>query len=239
MLCFCLHDNTTFSMTLIKNTYRCASIDIGVINLAFCVTDFIERYDGTFEFDLVQVERVKIGNMSDTIQCLGKKVILFYSSKDVLRDVNKLDFIFIEQQLSRAVKNIVLSHVTMAYFETKCLVRDRNNTKIVFVPPKNKFRAVKHAFERDVFSAINFERRGNELKKLSVDIARLLFTRFRVEVGLNALAQYRSKLDDVSDVFLQSFVFFLEMFPAKSTGGRSSFVGVEEDGQREHADEQT
>lgn len=60
------------------------------------------------------------------------------------------------------------------------------------------------------WTRVNFERRGRELKKMSVEIARLLFTTFRVDIGLKALTEYRTKLDDVSDVFLQSFAFFLE-----------------------------
>lgn len=216
--------------------YRCASIDIGVVNLAFCVTEFTERCDGKFAFDLVHVECVKIGNMRETIHGLGKKLLTFYSTNDALQN-ERLDYVFIEQQLSRAVKNIILAYVTMAYFETKRLSAD-DSTTIVFVSPKNKFKAVRYAFSEDVLNSLNFDRRGRELKKLSVEVARLLFARFNVEVGLAAFTKYK-KLDDVSDVFLQSFAFFLEKFPSKSAAHRRlSFIGVEEHGQSEHADEQ-
>lgn len=217
--------------------YRCASIDIGVINLAFCVTEFTEKLDGTFDFSLVHVERVKIGSMSDTIHGLGKKLLAFYSSSDALQN-GELDYVFIEQQLSRAVKNTALAYVTMAYFETKrlCCRDNTATTAVVFVSPKNKFRAVRHAFPQDLLNSIDFYRRGRELKKLSVEVARLLFTAFDVQVGLDAMAAYATKLDDVSDVFLQSFAFFLEKFPPKS-GGRLSFVGVEKNGQGENTDE--
>lgn len=220
--------------------YRCVSIDIGVINLAFCVTEFTEKLDGTFDFSLVHVERVRIGRMSETIHGLGKKLLAFYSSSDALQN-GELDYVFIEQQLSRAVKNTALAYVTMAYFETKRLCSRDNATTVVFVSPKNKFRAVRHAFPQELLSSINFDRRGRELKKLSVEVAGLLFTVFDVQVGLGAMAAYATKLDDVSDVFLQSFAFFLEMFPPnskqKKLGGRLSFVGVEENGQGENTDE--
>lgn len=227
-------------MNVFETTYRCASIDIGVINLAFCVTEFTEKLDGTFAFSLVHVERARIGNTSETIHELGKKLVALYSTNEAL-NFSKLDFVFIEQQLSRAVKNIALAYVTMAYFET--VNRGRNldsRTTVVFVPPKNKFKAVRYAFPEFVFDSINFERRGRELKKLSVEIAEMLFQTFDVAVGLDALAKYKTKLDDVSDVFLPSFVFFSTKFPLKSArGGRRPFIGVEQHGQCEDADEKT
>ncbi|CAM9132343.1 unnamed protein product [Hapterophycus canaliculatus] len=218
--------------------YRCA-IDIGVINIAFCVIEFTEACDGTFTFELVHMERATIGDAKETIHVLGKKLLSFYSTNDALQQ-KKLDYVFIEQQLSRAVKNIVLAYVTIAYFETKCLGKD--NTTIVFASPKSKFKAVRYAFHEDVLDSINFNCHGRELKKLSVRIAQVVFKRFGVKVRLDSLIRYKTKLDDVSDVFLQSFVFFLEKFPSKSRGHQrrlSLFVGIEENGQREDADEKT
>lgn len=84
----------------------CASIDIGVTNLAFCVTEFTERCDGMFGFNLVHVERAR--RMSETFHCLGKKLLSFYSTNDALKN-GKLDYVFIGQQLSRAVKNSALA----------------------------------------------------------------------------------------------------------------------------------
>lgn len=224
-------------MSTAMQNYRCASIDIGVVNLAFCVIEFVSTTDGSFDFDLVHVQRVKIGNMRETMDVLGRKLLAFFSTSDALQEAS-LDYVFIEQQLSRAVKNIVLSYITMAYFETK-RIGCSSSTKIYFVPPKNKFAAVRYAFSEDVVSSINFQRSGRELKNLSVEVARLLFTKFHVRVGLDALTKYGTKLDDVSDAFLQSFAFFLEKFPSKlSSGrGRSSFIGIEQEGQSEHADE--
>lgn len=215
--------------------YRCASIDIGVVNLALCVTEFTERNDGTFGFNLVHIQRATIGRMCDTIHVLGKKLLSFYTTNDALNN-DKMDYIFIEQQLSRASKNIALAHITMAYFETRNLCFDNDDAKIVFVSPKKKFMAVKHAFPSSFFDSIDFERHGRALKKQSVDVAKFLFESYNVTTGLEALDQYKSKPDDVSDVFLQSFAFFLE----KSLRGKGavSLVGVEEHGQGEDADKQ-
>ena len=221
--------------------YRCASIDIGVVNLALCVTEFSEKNDGTFEFSLEHVERCTIGRMRDTIHVLGKKLLAFYTTNDALNG-DKMDYVFIEQQLSRASKNIALAHITMAYFETRNFCCDGEDAKVVFVSPKNKFKAVRVAFPAGFFDSVDFERHGRALKKQSVDIARFLFTRYNVTAGLKALEEYKAKPDDVSDVFLQSFAFFLEKFPllrlTRERSGTVSFIGVEEHGQREDADKQ-
>lgn len=233
-------------METVSKKYRCASIDIGVKNLALCVNEFLERGDGTFAFNLVHIERVAIGRSSDTMHVLAKRLLAFYDTNDALTK-QRLDFVFIEQQLSRAVKNIVLAYTTMAYFETRNKIgrdsdSDRDATKVVFVSPAKKFKAIKFTFPSDLVKSIDFDRRGRNLKKLSVDVATLLFTSFDVEVGLRALSQYRTKLDDVSDVFLQSFAFFLEKFSSKPVvhvrgDGAFSFIGAEKHGQCEDADE--
>ena len=214
-------------MSIVRR-YTCASIDIGVINLALCVTEFVEECDGTFTFHLVHVERVRIGRMSETTHRLSKNLLSFYNASDALNR-RKLDYVFIEQQVSRASKNTALAYVTMAYFETRsmCCTGDDDGIGVIFVSPKSKFKAVKYVFKEEVLASIDFGRRGKELKRLSVDVARLLFTTFDVEVGLRALNEHSAKLDDVSDAFLQSFAFFLEKFPSTSRS-RSSFIGVEE-----------
>lgn len=218
--------------------YRCVSIDIGVVNLALCVTDFTQKCDGTYDFDLVHLERATIGRMRETIQVLGRKLVAFYGSSDALNS-EKVDYVFVEQQLSRASKNLALSHVTLAYFETRNLCGDHStNTRVVLVTPKNKFRAVRKAFPEDILSSIDFERRGRHLKQLSVDVARLLFTTFSVKVGLTALSEYKDKADDVSDVFLQSFAFFLEQSGGCLIGRIAPLAGVEQDRQSENAEEQ-
>lgn len=230
-------------METVSKKYRCASIDIGVKNLALCVIEFLERGDGTFAFNLVHVERVAIGRSSDTIHVLAKRLLAFYDTNDALTN-QRLDFVFIEQQLSRAVKNIVLAYSTMAYFETRNKICGNADAKVVFVSPTKKFKAIKFTFAADLIDSIDFDRRGRNLKKLSVDIATLLFTSFHVEVGLRALSQYRPKLDDVSDVFLQSFAFFLEKFSSEPVvhvrGDRASFsfIRAEKHGQCKDADEE-
>ncbi|CAM9204671.1 unnamed protein product [Pylaiella littoralis] len=222
-------------------TYRCASIDIGVVNLALCVTEFTELGDGKFRFNVTHLERASIGSPSETMHVLGRKLVKFYAGNKALAG-RSFDFVFIEQQLSRAVKNYVLSYVTLSYFETVNVTVDRPDrpaaaAAVVFVSPKNKFRAVRHAFPEAALRSIDFERRGRGLKKLSVEIARLLFDAFAVDVGLKALREYGSKLDDISDVFLQSFAFFLNK---KVSRDREApwFISVEEHAEGKDPEEQ-
>ena len=62
---------------------------------------------------------------------------------------------------------------------------------------------------------------SKDLKKLSIKIAREVFTEWNVTKGIEALEKYKPKLDDVADVFLQSFAVFLE----KYTSGNKSVAG--------------
>lgn len=225
-----------------QNRFTCASIDIGVVNLAFCVTEFVARQDGTFGFNLLHIERVRIGSMKDSIQVLSKRLVAFYNGSEAL-NTGALDFVFIEQQLCRAVKNTALSFVSMAYFETRSILgKVESRTSVQFVSPKNKFRAVRCAFPEEVLSPINFEGRGRDLKKLSVLVAAKLFEAYSVRAGTEAMAKYGSKLDDVSDVFLQSFAFFLSSFFPRELGrgttGGACFIRVNENREGEHANEE-
>ena len=54
--------------------------------------------------------------------------------------------------------------------------------------------------------------RSKDLKKLSIKIARNLFTDLNVAKGLEAIEQYKPKLDDIADVFLQAFSIYLDKF---------------------------
>ena len=68
------------------------------------------------------------------------------------------------------------------------------------------------------FSGINFvdvfeytrKMKSRDLKKLSILIAKRLFAEYDVKKGLEAMIGYKPKLDDVSDVFCQSFSVYLE-----------------------------
>ena len=58
--------------------------------------------------------------------------------------------------------------------------------------------------------------KSKDLKKLSIKIARDIFTDMNITKGLEAIDRYKPKLDDIADVFLQSFSIYLDKY--KSSG---------------------
>lgn len=58
-------------------TTRVLSIDVGIVNLAYCITDFYEDEDDVM-FDLVHVEKVRIGTMKQKAHVLMESVIDFF-----------------------------------------------------------------------------------------------------------------------------------------------------------------
>lgn len=194
----------------IMDRTRVLSIDVGIVNLAYCITEFYEevRENGKVEamFDLVHVEKVRIGTMKQKAQVLMENVVDFFRESEVINE-KPFDYIFCEQQLSKAIKNCILGYVIMTYFYTE----SRKPTSISFVAPRKKFTAVKVAMEEcGCLKDIDFDKKGSrELKKLSIEVAKTIFCHFGVQRGLRALEEYKPKLDDVCDVFLQSFAIFL------------------------------
>lgn len=197
----------------ITKTTRVLSIDVGIVNLAYCITDFHEIGEGeekNIEFELVHVEKVQVGTMKQTAQVLMENVIDFFRECDVINE-KKIDFIYVEQQLSRAIKNCILAYSIMAYFyaEKRICISD---TSMSFVAPRKKFAAIRAAmeFNENCLEGIDFDKNGSrELKKLSIQVAKKVFDFFHVDKGKIALERYKPKLDDVCDVFLQSFSIFL------------------------------
>ena len=189
---------------------RVLSIDLGIVNFCFCIVDF--KDDG---FELVHVEKVSIGTMKQTAHVLATSLVDFLRSSDAINE-KPIHYIFIENQVSRAVKNTILSYSTMTYFYTESCICG-SDVHIQFIPPRAKFDAIEAYFPGVVESQeVICRSNSKDLKKVSVKVAREIFTEMGVTKGLEAFERYRPKLDDVSDVFLQSFAVFLEKY---SSGG--------------------
>lgn len=190
-------------------TTRVLSIDVGIINLAFCITDFYEGEDEVM-FELVHVEKVQIGTMKQKAHVLVESVVDFFRESDAINE-KPIDYIYLEQQLSRAIKNCILGYAIMTYFYTESRI-SMSGTSMSFVAPRKKFTAIRAAMEGcGCLDDIDFDKSGSrELKKLSIEVAKKVFHYFGVERGLRAVEMYKPKLDDVCDVFLQSFSLFLE-----------------------------
>ena len=178
---------------------RVLSVDVGILNFCFCIMDFQDD-----EFELVHVEKVAIGTMKQTAKVLTEALIDFLRSSEAINSM-PIAYIFIENQLSRAVKNTILAYATMAFFYTEsCIVQ--SDVHIQFVQPRMKFQAIE-AFFPGVVESQEMICRSNskDLKKLSIKIAQNIFTELDVTKGLEAMEAYKPKLDDVADVFLQAF----------------------------------
>lgn len=189
-------------------TFRVLSIDIGILNLAYCIVDFHKLPSDDFEFTLVHAEKACIGSTRQSMCELMENAIEFFENavhiQSPTRDIHT---VFIERQLTRATKNNVLAFVVMTYFRSYRYHKTHFHSS--FVHPLKKFDAVKHVFQASApLDRVDFKRTGTkELKKLSVELALLIFDHFQCATGKQAIEKYTPKTDDICDVFLQSFVF--------------------------------
>jgi len=185
---------------------RVLSIDIGIVNLAYCIVEFdIENH----EFDLIHVEKTSIGHMKQTCQVLAVALIDFMKSCEKIND-KPLDYILIENQISRSIKNTVLGYACYSYFYTKSQLTD-NGSEVRFISPRNKFKAIDSYFPGllERYGTDHTKAYSKDLKKLSVEISKDVFEELYVTKGLEAMKELKKK-DDASDVFLQSFGIFLD-----------------------------
>mgnify|MGYP003951921697 CR=1 FL=1 len=185
---------------------RVLSCDIGIKNFSFCIMEFdIEQH----EFDLVYVEKTSIGEVKQTCVVLASALIDFLNSSEAINE-KLFDYIFIENQLSRAIKNTILGYSTYSYFYTISKVKD-DGSRVQFISPRNKFKAIDSFFPGllDKYETDHAKAVSRDLKKLSVLIAKDVFEEFNVTRGLEAMKKFKKK-DDICDVFLQGFSLFLD-----------------------------
>lgn len=202
-------------MNNMETRTRVCSFDIGIRNFCFCIMDFEED-----EFELVHIEKVAIGTMKQTSFSLTAALVDFLRSSEAINE-KPIHYIFIESQMVRAVKNTILSYATVTYFYTQsCL--GHGDVHIQFVQPRMKFNAIE-AYFPGVIGSVGTICRSNskDLKKLSVKIARDVFTEMNITKGLEAIEKYKPKLDDISDVFLQAFAVILDRY----NNGNKNVVG--------------
>ena len=199
--------------TTIDSIERVLSIDIGIKNLAFCITDF-NTNDNTF--NLVCVEKACIGNVKQTCHTLTVALIDFIRSSESIHEKH-IDHVLVENQVSRSIKNTVLGYACFSYFYTLSQI-EQNGTHVQFISPRNKFKAINEYFPGllEKYDIDHCKAPSKDLKKLSIQIAKDVFTEMDIKKGLDAMDAFKPKLDDVSDVFLQSFGIFLSKSPSDS-----------------------
>lgn len=196
----------------VDNKVRVLSVDIGIISLAFCIMEFdIEQH----EFELLYIEKTSIGQVKQTCVTLASALIDFLDSSEAINE-KPFDYIFIENQLSRAIKNTVLGYSCYSYFYTLTKVKE-NGTCVQFISPRNKFKAIDAFFPGilEKYETDHTKALSRDLKKLSVEIAKDIFEEFNVTKGLEAMKKFKKK-DDCCDCVLQGFSLFLDQ--SKNSG---------------------
>jgi len=186
------------------NKVRVLSIDVGYKNYAFCIMEFdIEKH----EFDLLHIDNASIGTTKQTCVTLACALIDFLDSSEAINE-KPFDYIFIENQLSRAIKNTILGYATFSYFYT---ISKTNGSHVQFISPRNKFNAIDAFFPGilEKYETDHTKALSRDLKKLSVEIAKDVFEEFNVTKGLEAMKKFKKK-DDVADCYIQSFGLFLD-----------------------------
>ena len=189
-----------------EKVVRVLSIDIGIVNLALCITEFsMENH----EFELIHVEKTSIGTMKQTCQVLSAALLDFFRTSVVINE-KPFDHIFIENQVSRAIKNTILGYTCYSYFYTLSNAKG-DGSQVNFISPRNKFKAIEAYLPGtlDKYDVDHIKAPSAHLKKLSVQIAKDVFDDLNVTKGIEAMENFKKK-DDVSDVFLQSFSLFLD-----------------------------
>ena len=154
---------------------RVLSIDVGIVNYSFCIVDFEED-----EFELVHIEKVAIGTVKQTAHVSADALVDFLRSSEAINE-KPIHYIFCEAQMSRAIKNTILAYATVTYFYTEKSISQSDVHNIQFVPPRVKFQAIDAYFPSVVESQdMICKTASKDLKKLSVKIARGVFTELNV-----------------------------------------------------------
>ncbi len=83
---------------------RVLSIDIGVKNFCFCIVDFHED-----EFELVHIEKTEIGSVKQTAHVLTTALVDFLRASEAINE-KPVHRIYVEQQVSKRPKNIILAY---------------------------------------------------------------------------------------------------------------------------------
>ena len=139
--------------------------------------------------------------MKQTCVVLASSLIDFLDSSEVINE-KPFDYIFIENQLSRAIKNTILGYSCYSYFYTNSKVKE-DGSIVQFISPRNKFKAIDSFFPGllEKYETDHSKALSRDLKKLSIQIAKDVFEELNVTKGLEAMKKLKKK-DDIADCFM-------------------------------------
>ena len=184
---------------------RILSIDVGIRHLSFCLVDFHNNQDSH------RIEKWELISLS------GKNIGDY--TRDIVEKMRQyefglIDFVLIEQQVSRNTQMKVLSHVLQTYFLCEQRI---TSDKIIFIAAKRRFITNNPVYNAFVVSVkqhlgISDKMSRREIKKLSIYVTS---AKLSDPQWLDYYKKHK-KCDDLADSFLQAFSWNLD----RSVSGR-------------------
>ncbi|KAG5183062.1 hypothetical protein JKP88DRAFT_157254 [Tribonema minus] len=175
----------------------CVAIDVGILNLAVCVTEDVGGVPVVRACEKFAIGR---GQKEPINKVLDLLVALMEARQDAFRPAN-LTQVVIEQQCARlAVKNFAIASALYALYV-------KAGVPVRFVSPREKFKVLAAVAAADPSLAhLDFSRtKGRKsIKQFGIDLAQALARKWECEVLLQALAS-NAKLDDICDAATMAF----------------------------------
>lgn len=170
---------------------RHLAIDIGIINCAFCLTEFDEGEIPAVIF----CECIAFGRYKDGIDIILKGIHI--KMQELHSVLSTADHVTIEQQVgNKSNKNFSIGCVIYYHFINM-------SKSVTFMNPKVKFNYVK-SLDISAINELLTTEQANK-KKLSVQIATVLADHYNLTIFKQTLVKYKKK-DDVSDAMIMSLV---------------------------------
>lgn len=181
---------------------RVLAFDIGVCNFAYCIADINSNGEPPV---IVKCANSRIGNAKDPIAILITNMAEFlHTHKSILQD--DIHSVIIEQQVAlKASKNQSLSAALYMYYANLIATQHPTLTEVRFVNPRAKFKKIAELpYEvLDPYRTQLKEARGSSLKKLSVDVVKILLVHWKCFAAYETVCSAK-KADDLADSLLYS-----------------------------------
>lgn len=177
---------------------RVLAFDIGICNLAWCVADVSPDSSP----NIINCSNIRIGNAKDPIAELLASLVVVLNEKCTLLQEN-INTVVIEQQVAlKASKNQSLSAALFMFYANLRLTSSVLEN-VRFSHPRAKFKKVLELSLEvlDPFRKELKEARGPALKKLSVQVTKVLLLHWQCSDAYTQLCVAKKK-DDIADSVL-------------------------------------